>query len=89
MHILIYTCEFVCVCVLSHVKLFATLWTLAHQTPLSMGFSRQEYWRGLLFLPQEIFPTQGLNLRLLCRQGCSFPLSCLGSPLMSVCQYKM
>ena len=38
--------------VLSHfscVWLFATLWTVAHQVPLSMGFSRQEYWRGLLF----------------------------------------
>ena len=30
-----------------------------------MGFSRQEYWRGCLFLPQRIFPNQGLNLRLL------------------------
>ena len=28
---------------------FATLWTAAHQTPLSMGFSRQEYWSGLPF----------------------------------------
>ena len=34
-------------CVLSHVQLFATLWTVAHQVPLSMGFSRQEYWRRL------------------------------------------
>ena len=37
-------------CVLSpfsHVQLFATLWTAAHQAPLSMGFSRQEYWSGL------------------------------------------
>ena len=37
-------------CVLSHfspVQLFATLWTVAHQAPLSIGFSRQEYWRGL------------------------------------------
>ena len=31
----------------SHVQLFATLWTLACQAPLSMGFSRQEYWSGL------------------------------------------
>ena len=31
----------------SHVWLFATLWTVAHQAPLSMEFSRQEYWRGL------------------------------------------
>ena len=38
-----------CVCMLSyfhHIWLFATLWTVAHQDPLSMGFSRQEYWRG-------------------------------------------
>ena len=31
----------------SHVQLFATLWTVACQAPLSMGFSRQEYWSGL------------------------------------------
>ena len=31
----------------SHVQLFETLWTVAHQGPLSMGFSRQEYWSGL------------------------------------------
>ena len=37
-------------CVLSHfrhVQLFATLWTIASQTPQSMGFSRQEYWSEL------------------------------------------
>ena len=34
---------------LSHVWLFVTLWTVAHQAPLSMGFSRQEYWSGLPF----------------------------------------
>ena len=33
-------------CLLSHVRLFVTLWTIAHQAPLSMGFSRQEYWSG-------------------------------------------
>ena len=38
--------HFTCVCVLSHfsVRLFATLWTVACQVPLSMGFSRQEHW---------------------------------------------
>ena len=36
-----------CVCVLSHVQLFAAPWTVAHQVPLPMGFSRQEYWNGL------------------------------------------
>ena len=33
----------------SHVQLFATTWAVAHQAPLSMGFSRQEYWSGLPF----------------------------------------
>ena len=33
----------------SHVQLFVTLWTVAHQLPLSMGFSRQGYWSGLPF----------------------------------------
>ena len=33
----------------SHVQLFVTPWTVAHQTPLSMEFSRQEYWSGLPF----------------------------------------
>ena len=31
----------------SHVQLFVTLWTVACQAPLSMGFSRQEYWSGI------------------------------------------
>ena len=34
---------------ISHVRLCATLWTAAHQAPLSTGFSRQEYWSGLPF----------------------------------------
>ena len=34
---------------LSHIQLFATPWTVAHQAPPSMGFSRQEYWSGLPF----------------------------------------
>ena len=42
----------------SCVQLFVTPWTLACQAPLSMGFFRQEYWNGLHFLLQEIFPTQ-------------------------------
>ena len=36
-------------------------WTIARQVPLSMGFSRQEYWSGLHALLQGIFPTQGSN----------------------------
>ena len=53
----------------SPVQFFVTPWTLACQDPLSMGFSRQEYWSGLAFLLQGIFLTQGLNPGLLhCRQ---------------------
>ena len=40
--------------------------TVACQTPLFMGFSRQEYWSGLPFPPPGIFPTQTRNLPLLC-----------------------
>ena len=39
----------VCVCMFSGTQLFATPWTEARQVPLSMGFSRQEYWSGLPF----------------------------------------
>ena len=39
----------------------ATPWTFACQALLSMGFSRQEYWSGLPFPFQGIFPTQGSN----------------------------
>ena len=35
-----------CVCMLNHVQLFVTLWTVARQAPVSMGFSRREYWSG-------------------------------------------
>ena len=45
----------------SCVGLFATLWTVAHLAPLSMGFYRQEYWNRLHALLQGIFPTQLLN----------------------------
>ena len=47
-----------CVCaqVLSHVWLFASPWTVAHQAPLSMGFSRQKYWSGLPLPTPGIFP---------------------------------
>ena len=50
----------VCVCMLScfsYVQLFATLWTVAWQASLSMGFSRQEFWSRLHDLFQGIFPT--------------------------------
>ena len=44
------------VSLLSRVQLFATPWTVARQAPLFMGFPRQEYWTGLLFLYPGDFP---------------------------------
>ena len=46
---------------LSRVRLFATPWTVAHHAPLSMGFSRQEYWSGLLFPSPEDLPNPGIK----------------------------
>ena len=41
--------------------LFVTLWAIAHQVPLSMGFSRQEYWSGLPFPPPGDLPDSGIK----------------------------
>ena len=48
-------------CVLSRVQLFATPWTVAHQTPLSMEFSRHEYWSGVPFPSLEDLPDPGIE----------------------------
>ena len=45
----------------SCVQLFATLWTLAHQAPLSMEFSRQGYWSGLPCPPTGDLPCPGIE----------------------------
>ena len=50
---------------LNHVHLFATLWTVAHQAPLSMGLFGQEYWSGLPFLyPGDMWTVQLSRVRL-------------------------
>ena len=38
-----------------------TLWTIVHESPLSMGFSREEYWGGLPCLPSENLPNLGIK----------------------------
>ena len=48
---------------LSHVRLFATPWTIVHQAPPSMGFSRQEYWSGLPFPSLGNLPNPGIEPR--------------------------
>ena len=52
--------SFECVCMhaksLQLCRLFATPWTVAHQAPLSVGFSRQEHWSGLQCPPPQLCP---------------------------------
>ena len=77
-----------CVCVFSHfspVQLFVTLWIVAHQAPLSMGFSRQEYWSGLPFPPPGDLPDPGIRPAFPASPalaGDSLPPSHLGSPVI-------
>ena len=71
----------VCVCMLSHfssARLFATLWTVAHQAPLSMGFSRQEYWSGLPRPPPGDLSDSGME-----PESLMFPALEAGSMLYS------
>ena len=59
-----FVCMNVSACVLTHfscVQLFATLQTVAHQAPLSMGFTRQEYLSGLPCLPPGNLPNPGIK----------------------------
>ena len=67
----------------SHVQLFATPWTIAHQAPLSMGFSKQEYWSGFPCPPPGDLPNPGIKphlLGLLHWQTGSLPLAPPGKP---------
>ena len=68
----------------SRVQLFATLWTIAHKAPLSIGFSRQEYWSGLPCpTPADLPNPEKLKLHLLCllhRQARSLTLAPPGKP---------
>ena len=67
----------------SHVLLYVTLWTAAHQAPLSVGFSRQVYWRGLPRSPSGDLPDPGIEPHLLHHvhwQAGSLPLVPLGKP---------
>ena len=54
-------CVCVCVCAFTHVCLFVTPWTIAHQASLSMKFSRQEYWSGLPFPSPGDVPNPGIK----------------------------
>ena len=82
-HVLLHTlcCMLSC---FSHVQLFVTLWTVAHHAPLSMGFSRQEYWSGLPCPPPRDLPDPGIESSSLTSPaltGGFFTTSRLGSPI--------
>ena len=66
---------------LSRVRLFATLWTVAHQAPPSMGFSRQEYWSGLPFPSPGDLPHPGIEPRSPTLQADTLTSEPPGTPL--------
>ena len=82
------------ICVLSHfscVWLLATLWTVAHQVLLSMGFSRQENWSELPRLPPGDLPNPGIepaSPTASAFQSDCLPLSHCGSPINSLATVK-
>ena len=63
---------------LSHIWLFVTSWTVAHQIPLSIGLSRQKYCSGLPFLPPEDLPDPGIELTSPSLGGIFFTTELLG-----------
>ena len=74
--------------VLSRVQLFVTPWTVAHQAPLSMGFSRQDYWSELPCPPPGDRPDPGIKPGSLALQWGSLPLYRLGNPVCSLFRVK-
>ena len=101
LHIHVYICVCLCVyiniyiyiraciqCCFSHVGLFMTLWTIAHQTPLPWDSPDKNTRVGCHALLQGTFLMQGSNSHLLCLllwQACSLPLVPPGSPY--ICKY--
>ena len=66
-----------------HVLFFAMLWTIAHQAPLSMGFSRQEYWGGLPIPSPGDLPDPGIEPGSPAFQEDSLPTELRGKPLIN------
>ena len=82
--------KYICACVLSHsshVQPLATLWTISCHAPLSMGFSRQEYWTGLPCPPPGNLPDPGLKPAssvIPCIAGGFFTTEAPGKPMLSL-----
>ena len=78
---------------LSCAQLFATPWTVAHQAPLIVGFSRLEYWSGLPFLTPGDLPNPGIGLASLVSHALACGFFTLGPPgkcpLPHVCLSKI
>ena len=72
---------------LSRVQFFVTPWTVAHQAPLSMGFS-QEYWRGLPFPLPGVLPDPGLEPGSPALQADALPSEPPGKPKQVYSQCK-
>ena len=77
-------CVCVCVCVcaqlLGCVRLFGVPWTIDRQAPLSMNFSRQEYWNGYTIPPPGDLRNPGIELGSPVLQADSFPAELPGKP---------
>ena len=69
---------------LSHVQLFVTAWTVAHQAPLSKGFSRQEYWSGLPSPSPGNLPDSGIEPRSPALQADALTSEPPGKPSVSL-----
>ena len=69
---------------LSHVRLFATPWTVDHQAPPSMEFSRQEYWSGLPFHSPGYRPNPGIEPGSPALQADALP----SEPVFSLINYQ-
>ena len=76
-----FVCVYLCVSHSGHVQLFATPWTVGHQAPPSMGFSRQEYWSGLPFSSPRDLPDPGIEPRSPALQADALTSEPLGNPL--------
>ena len=73
---------------LSRVPLFATPWTIAYQAPLSMGFSRQEYWSGLPFPSAGDLPNPGIEPESPALQADALSSEPSGKPLLNLIDLK-
>ena len=74
--------------VLSRVWVFATPWTVAHQVPLSVGFSRQKYWSRLLLPPPEYLPDPGIEPTSPVSRAVSLPLHSMWSLFIKSLQFS-